>query len=59
VGQLIDGIADGLLREWVWTLLNPEERARGRIYELIQGYQVDVKRLKLIRENPLRMKPEE
>jgi hypothetical protein len=58
VSQLIAGISDNPLREWVWTLMNPDERARGRIYELIQNYQVDVKKLKVMRENPLKLKPE-
>jgi hypothetical protein len=59
VMQLIGGITDGRLREWVWTLINPDERARQRIYGLINDYQVNVKKLRILRENPLKLKPEE
>lgn len=59
VMQLIGGIADGRLREWVWILMNPDERARLRIYGLINDYRVNVKKLRILRENPLKLKPEE
>jgi hypothetical protein len=57
LNQLIAGISDQRLREWVWILLNPEDKARTRIYERITNYQVDNKKLRLLKENPFTIKP--
>lgn len=59
VMQLIGGITDGRLREWVCMLINPDQRIRLKIYGLINDYQVNMKKLRILKENPLKMKPEE
>lgn len=52
-------VKDSQLKEWIRTLLHPEERYRKNIHQYFSGYKVNSSELRILKDNPLRVAPEE
>ena len=57
--ELVQRVRDGQVREWIRTLLHPEERHRRNIQQLLNGFKVNSNELRILKDNPLRVAPEE